>query len=43
VQPSAEVTAETISGPSKLDTEPDARLNQGAGQPQPQPTPQNPQ
>jgi outer membrane protein assembly factor BamD len=43
VQPSAEVTAETISGPSKLDTEPDARMNQGAGQTQPQPAPQNPQ
>ena len=25
IEPSAEVTAETISGPSKLDTEPDAR------------------
>lgn len=43
VQPSAEVTAETISGPSKLDTEPDARMNQGAGQTPPQPAPQNPQ
>ncbi len=30
-QPSAEVTAETISGPSALDTEPDARQG-GAGQ-----------
>lgn len=27
VEPSAEVSAETISGPSKLDTEPDARRN----------------
>jgi outer membrane protein assembly factor BamD len=45
VQPSAEVTAETITGPSKLDTEPDARLNQGGGQNQPpsQPQTQTPQ
>jgi outer membrane protein assembly factor BamD len=46
VQPSAEVSAETISGPSKLDTEPDARMNPGTTQPQstPQPpAPQNPQ
>ena len=35
VQPSAEVTAETISGPSKLDTEPDARQGGASGQPQP--------
>jgi hypothetical protein len=43
VQPTAEVSVETISGPSKLDTEPDARLNQGGGQNQPQTQPQQPQ
>ena len=35
VTPSADVTVETLTGPSALDTEPDARLNQqeaGAGQ-----------
>jgi hypothetical protein len=43
VQPSAEVSAETISGPSRLDTEPDARQG-GAAQPQPaQPQPAQPQ
>jgi outer membrane protein assembly factor BamD len=44
VQPSAEVTAETISGPSKLDTEPDARQGGAGGQPQQQqPQQQQPQ
>jgi outer membrane protein assembly factor BamD len=45
VQPSAEVSAETISGPSKLDTEPDARQGgaQGGRQPPPQPQQQQPQ
>ena len=43
-QPSAEVSAETISGPSRLDTEPDARQG-GAGQTQQpaQPQPQQPE
>ena len=36
VQPSAEVTVETITGPSALDTEPDARRNPGVQQEQPQ-------
>ena len=41
VEPSAEVTAETISGPSALDTEPDARRGGTTGEPQPQqPEPQ---
>jgi outer membrane protein assembly factor BamD len=39
-QPSAEVTAETISGPSKLDTEPDARMSK---QPEQQPQQQQKQ
>jgi outer membrane protein assembly factor BamD len=42
-QPSAEVSAETISGPSKLDTEPDARQGGAAGQPQPPQPQQQPQ
>jgi hypothetical protein len=37
-QPSAEVSAETISGPSRLDTEPDARQGQ-----QPTQEPEQPQ
>jgi outer membrane protein assembly factor BamD len=40
-EPTAEVTAETISGPSKLDTEPDARRT-GEQQPQTAPAPQPP-
>jgi outer membrane protein assembly factor BamD len=43
VQPSAEVSAETISGPSKLDTEPDARQGGAGQQPSPQPQQQEPQ
>ena len=43
VQPSAEVTAETISGPSKLDTEPDARQGGTAEQPPQQSPQQQPQ
>jgi hypothetical protein len=44
VQPSAEVSAETISGPSKLDTEPDARQGQqGQGAAAPAPANQQPQ
>ena len=49
VQPSAEVSAETISGPSKLDTEPDARQGAAGARPDnpaqqpPQQPPQQPQ
>jgi hypothetical protein len=43
VQPSAEVSAETISGPSKLVTEPDARQGGAQGGRQPPPQPQQPQ
>lgn len=39
VQPSAEVSAETISGPSRLDTEPDARQNPQPQQQQAEPQP----
>ena len=45
-QPSADVSVETISGPSALDTEPDARRNQPGPQQegqQEQPAPQQPQ
>ena len=40
-QPSAEVSVETISGPSALDTEPDARQGRGETQQQPQDAPNN--
>ena len=33
VEPTADVTVETISGPSALDSEPDARLNQPETEP----------